>query len=91
VVPYAVEAGLGRVIAHGMLIIGFVCQAIGHWFWIDNLDKFSVRFMAMTKPGERISVVGRIVEETEERWFGEAKALNEEGVVKISAAFEVKK
>ncbi|MFE4706928.1 MaoC/PaaZ C-terminal domain-containing protein [Peribacillus simplex] len=91
VVPYAVEAGLGGVIGHGMLIMGFVGQAIGQWFPIDNLAKFSVRFMAMNIPGERISVVGRIVDETEERWICEAKALNEDGEVKVSAAFEVKK
>ena len=91
VVPYAVEAGLGGVIAHGMLIMGFVGQAIGQWFPSENLAKFSVRFKAITKPGERISVIGRIVDETEERWICEAEAINENGEVKVSAAFEVKK
>lgn len=91
VVPYAVEAGLSGVIAHGMLIMGFVGQAIGQWFPIDKLAKFSVRFKAMTKPGERISVVGKIINETEERWICEAEALNENNEGKVSAIFEVKK
>ena len=73
-----------------MLIMGFVGQAIGQWFPIDQLAKFSVRFKAMTKPGERISVAGRIVDETEERWICEAEAVNEDGEVKVSAAFEVR-
>lgn len=91
VVPYAEEAGLGGVIAHGMLIMGFVGQAIGEWLSTDDLAKFSVRFRAMTKPGEKISVVGRIVDENEDRWICEAEAVNEGGEVKVKAFFEVNK
>lgn len=91
VVPFAEEAGLGGVIAHGMLIKGFVGQAIGNWFSVKDLTKFSSRFKAMTKPGERITVNGRIIEEKENRWICEAEAVNEGGEVKVKALFEVKK
>ncbi|MEH6943359.1 MaoC/PaaZ C-terminal domain-containing protein [Bacillus sp. JJ722] len=87
----AIKAGIGGVIAHGMLIMGFIGQAIGTWFAIDQLAKFSVRFRAMTRPGERVTVKGKIVDETETRWICEAVAVNEIGEVKVSAKFEVEK
>ena len=91
VVPFGESAGLGGVIAHGMMIMGFVGQAIGNWIPVKDLAKYSVRFKAMTRPGEKITVNGSIVEETEDRWICEAKAINEGGEVKVSAQFEVKK
>lgn len=91
VVPFAESAGLGGVIAHGMMIMGFVGQAIGQWFDVKDLAKFSVRFKAMTRPGEKISVHGRVVDEADNRWICEAEALNDEGEVKVKAFFEIKK
>jgi acyl dehydratase len=91
VVPFAEKAGLGGVIAHGMMIMGFTGQAIGNWFPIKNLTKYSVRFKAMTKPGEKIEINGSIVDETEDLWICEARAVNEHGEVKVQAHFEVKK
>ena len=91
VVPFAEEAGLGGVIAHGMLIKGFVGQAIGNWFSVKDLAKFSSRFKAMTRPGEKITVKGSVVGETAERWLCEAEAVNEAGEVKVKAAFEIRK
>ena len=91
VVPFAESAGLGGVIAHGMMIMGFVGQAIGQWFPVKDLAKFTVRFKAMTRPGEKISVHGRIVDEKNNRWICEAEAINDEGEVKVKAFFEIKK
>jgi acyl dehydratase len=91
VVPFAEEAGLGGVIAHGMMIMGFIGKAIGQWFSVDDLAKYSVRFKAMTKPGEKITVRGSVVEEKEDRWVCEAEAVNEGGEVKVKAFFEINK
>ena len=91
VVPFAEEAGLGGVIAHGMLIMGFIGQAIGQWVSVDNLAKFSVRFKAITRPGEKITVRGSVVNEIEDHWVCEAEAINERGEVKIKGFFEVRK
>ena len=90
VVPFAENAGLGGVIAHGMLVMGFIGQAIGSWFSLEKLIKFSVRFQAMTYPGETLKVIGSIVGETEDCWLCEAYAMNEKEV-KVKAEFEVKK
>jgi len=91
VVPFAESAGLGGVIAHGMLVKGFVGQAISQWFSTKDLVKFSTRFRAMTRPGEKITVQGSVVEETEERWICQAEAVNEAGEVKVKSSFEIKK
>ncbi|AZV42800.1 MaoC/PaaZ C-terminal domain-containing protein [Peribacillus asahii] len=91
VVPFAESAGLGGVIAHGMLIMGFVGQAIGQWFSTKDLVKFSTRFRAMTRPGEKITVQGHVVDETAERWICQAEAVNDVGEVKVKAFFEIKK
>ncbi|MCH6263969.1 MaoC/PaaZ C-terminal domain-containing protein [Neobacillus citreus] len=91
VVPFAEEAGLGGVIAHGMLIKGFVGQAIGSWFSVKDPLKFSSRFKAMTRPGERITVKGRVIGEQDDRWLCEAAAVNETGEVKVQSFFEIRK
>ena len=91
VVPFAESAGLGGVIAHGMLVKGFVGQAIGQWFSTKDLVKFSTRFRAMTRPGEKITVQGSVVDETVDRWICQAEAVNDVGEVKVKAFFEIKK
>lgn len=91
VVPFAEQAGLGGVIAHGMLIMGFVGQAIGEWFSVKDLVKFSARFKTMTRPGENITVRGRIIDEQADRWICEAEAINEAEEVKLAATFEIKR
>ncbi|WP_306430768.1 MaoC/PaaZ C-terminal domain-containing protein [Bacillus sp. EB106-08-02-XG196] len=91
VVPYAEKAGFGDVIAHGMMVMGFIGQAIGNWFSSNELAKFWVRFQSITRPGEKITVKGCIIDEAEDRWICEATASNEDGEVKVKAKFEVKK
>lgn len=92
VVPFAQkEAGFDDVIAHGMLIMGFVGQAVGSWVPIEHLVKYSVRFKAMTRPGEKIAVTGHIAGETDSAWLCEAAAKNEQGEIKLLAKFQVRK
>ena len=45
----------------------------------------------MTKPGEKITVKGSVLEEKADRWICEAEALNESGEVKVKSLFEIKK
>ncbi|GGA19868.1 MaoC/PaaZ C-terminal domain-containing protein [Psychrobacillus lasiicapitis] len=90
VVPFAEKVGLGGVIAHGMLIMGFVGQAIGTWFPKKELLEFSVRFKAMTRPGERLIITGEIIGEEDDRWVCVAYAKNG-AEVKVSAEFHVGK
>ncbi len=91
VVPFAEEAGLGGVIAHGMLIMGFVGQAIGQWVSVGDLRSYKARFKAMTRPGERITVNGQILQENADYFTCTAEAVNDQGEVKLVAEFTVKK
>lgn len=74
--------GMQDVIAHGMLIMGIVGEAIASWIEHKYLRKFSARFLKMTEPVDwdniektkdraTIIVSGRIVRKYEEN--GEKK------------------
>lgn len=91
VVPFAEDAGLGGVIAHGMLIMGFVGQAIACWVSTEDLLSYKARFKAMTRPGERITVNGQIVQENTDYYLCRAEAVNDEGEIKLQAEFTVRK
>lgn len=60
---YAKEAGLGGVIAHGMLTMAFVGQML-----IDtigdrgDLRTFGIRFTGMVRPGDVITCEGKVTE-----------------------------
>ncbi|MEG0383765.1 MAG: MaoC/PaaZ C-terminal domain-containing protein [Solibacillus sp.] len=89
--PFAVQAGLGGVIVHGMLVMGFIGETIPKWFENYAIKKFSARFKGITKPGEKIVISGQIIEEQADRLFCTAQAANLDGDVKIVAKFEVQK
>lgn len=91
VVPFAEKAGLDGVISHGMMIMGFIGQAIVGWFPSNRMENFTVRFKAMTKPSEKIVVNGWIMKETDNLWHCEATAANEAGEVKVEAKFTIHK
>ncbi|WP_150598589.1 MaoC/PaaZ C-terminal domain-containing protein [Pandoraea fibrosis] len=60
---YAQEAGLGGVIAHGMLTMAFMGRAVSDWAGpaaaILDLD---ARFNAPVRPGDVVMVVGTVAE-----------------------------
>jgi acyl dehydratase len=94
VVPIGEKAGLDGVIAHGMLIMGMAGEALADWFPRKNLRKFKVRFSKMTRPGEKLTIEGKVtgerMEKDEKRLTGEVSVKNEAGEVKLSGQFEVK-
>jgi acyl dehydratase len=61
----AEQAGLDGVIAPGMLVMGLMGRAITAWLGVAPLRKFGVRFVNITRPGEIITVTGRVVEKTD--------------------------
>lgn len=80
------------VIAHGMLIMGIVGQAITAWIPRKDLKKFGVRFAGMTKPGNTITVTGTVtdkrVEEGNNIIVCDVAAKDENGDVKVTGKFE---
>lgn len=85
-------AGFGGVIAHGMLVMGIVGQAITDWMPNRCLKNFGVRFTAPTKPNEVITVTGKVVEKQEDGRLivCEVRAANQDGEVKINGRFEAR-
>ena len=78
------------VITHGMLIMGFAGQAVTAWVPKKNLKKFGVRFSGMTRPGNTITITGKVVEK---RGDGntivcEITAQDETGDIKLTGHFE---
>ncbi|MCL6516481.1 MaoC/PaaZ C-terminal domain-containing protein [Alicyclobacillus sp.] len=58
---FAKEAGLGGVIAHGMLTMAFVGQLLKDTAGPNGtLKKFGVRFVEMVRPGDVIVCEGRV-------------------------------
>jgi len=60
---YAEKAGLGSVIAHGMLSMGFAGEHVAKWIGENGtLKRLKVRFTAMTRPGDIVTAKGKVTE-----------------------------
>ena len=83
---FARKVGMPGVVAHGMLVMGFLGQYLGD-LKKDSADviKFGMRFGAITVPGDQITctaLVENVYEENEGRFVDlELKAVNESGKV----------
>jgi len=84
------EAGFGGVIAHGLLIMGFIGQAVTTWIPNHYLRGLRVRFMGVTRPKDVITITGRIIQKIpdEKRIRCEVEAKDQAGEVKIRGSFD---
>jgi acyl dehydratase len=59
--PFAQEAGLGGVIAHGMLTMGFAAQLLTGWggagCFVQAID---ARFLSPVRPGDTVHLQGAV-------------------------------
>jgi acyl dehydratase len=59
--PFAQEAGLGGVIAHGMLTMGFAAQAVTDWAGAGALVRdIGARFLTPVRPGDVVRLEGKV-------------------------------
>jgi len=83
--------GTGGIIAHGMLIMGFVGQMLSDYVGPAALKKFGVRFKGMTHLDDEITCTGTITEKYEEngegRIAGKVQAADQTGDVKVTGTF----
>ena len=83
--------GTGGIIAHGMLIMGFVGQMLSDYVGPQALRKFGVRFKGMTRINDIITCTGKITEkyevDGETRIAGTLQAADQNGDVKVSGSF----
>lgn len=86
------KAGFGGVIAHGMLIMGFTAQAIANWVPNRCLRRFGVRFVGPTRPGDIITVTGRVtakkIADGENIVTCEVAVTGQNGDMKLSGSFD---
>lgn len=55
------RAGYGGVIAHGMLIMGFLAQMVTDWLHDNFVKNIGVNFKAVSKPGDTITCRGKVI------------------------------
>jgi len=68
---FAKKAGLGGVIGHGLLSLAFLAQMLTDWIEKPtDLKKLSVRFVGMTRPGDKITSKGKITNKYEKDGVG---------------------
>jgi acyl dehydratase len=83
--------GVGGIIAHGMLVMGFVGQMLSDYVGPQALRKFGVRFKGMTHLNDEITCTGTITEKYEEngegRIAGKVQAADQHGDVKVTGTF----
>jgi acyl dehydratase len=82
------------VIAHGMLIAGLI-QERAQRFRAETaaqaqMDRFQIRFKAMSFPGEEIWVGGRAKESAPGVWELDLQAKNERGELKAQSQVRIK-
>ncbi|MBV9690059.1 MAG: dehydratase [Ktedonobacteraceae bacterium] len=83
--------GTGGIIAHGMLIMGFVGQLLSDYAGPTTLRKFGVRFKGMTRIDDVITCTGTVTEkyeaDGEARIAGKVQAVDQNGDVKVAGTF----
>ncbi|EFH87800.1 MaoC/PaaZ C-terminal domain-containing protein [Ktedonobacter racemifer] len=83
--------GTGGIIAHGMLIMGFVGQMLSDYVGPIALRKFNVRFKGMTHLGDTITCSGTVTEKNEVNGeaiiAGKVQAADQNGDIKVSGTF----
>jgi len=83
--------GTNGIIAHGMLIMGFVGQLLSDYVGPESLRKFGVRFKGMTRLGDVITCTGTVTEkyavDGEGRIAGKVQATDQHGDVKVVGTF----
>ena len=61
---FAREAGLGDVIAHGMLVMAYMSRTLTAQVPQSALREFATRFHAMTRVGDAITCTARVTDRT---------------------------
>lgn len=61
-IDFARGAGVDDVIAHGMLIMGYMGRLLTNWVAQSALRTFSTRFQALTRVGDQITCTAQVVE-----------------------------
>lgn len=87
------EAGFHGVVAHGMLVMAFLAEAVTAWVPRTSFKRIKVRFKGVTRPGDVVTVVGRVKEKQVvegQRWVTcTIEAVDQKRDVKATGTFDV--
>lgn len=87
------HAGFPGVVAHGMLIMAFLAEAVTTWLPRKLFKSIKVRFKGVTRPGDAITVIGRVREkrvvDREGRVVCDIEAMDQRKDVKAAGTFEI--
>ena len=90
---YAKKRGLKKLIAHGMLSMGFLSEYVESIFGVGKIKKLQVNFKSMVFIGEEITCSGKInsLDTEEGREFASCtiEAKNKEGNIVTAGLVEV--
>jgi len=69
--PFAKSARSGGIIAHGMMVLGYLGSLATAYLGIATFDKFSGRLLEITRPGDTLRIEGRVERVTPREQGGE--------------------
>lgn len=88
---YAQLAGLGGVIAHGMLTMAQMAAALTDWIGKEGeISRFEVRFEQMVRPGDTIIYSGIISARSENTLICDLEASNDKAERVLSGLAHIK-
>ncbi|MDB9884149.1 MaoC/PaaZ C-terminal domain-containing protein [Candidatus Marinimicrobia bacterium] len=89
-INFAKKSGLSDVIAHGMLVMSFLAQAITNIFPQESIKKFDSKFISMTNINDILTCEGKVIDielkDSIKKLFLNLVVLDELGVKKLSGS-----
>ena len=89
-IDFAKKSGLSDVIAHGMLVMSFLAQAITNIFPQESIKKFDTKFISMTNINDILTCEGKVIDielkDSIKKLFLNLVVLDELGVKKLSGS-----
>ena len=89
-IDFAKKKGLSDIIAHGMLVMSFLAQAITNIFPQNSIKKFDAKFIAVTNINDILTCEGRIIDiefkDSLKRLFLKLLVIDESGEKKLSGS-----
>jgi len=87
---YARQAGLGGVIAHGMLTMAQMAAMLTDWIGMEgSISKLEVRFEKMVRPGDTIKFSGFVKARMENTLVCDLEAINDKMEIVLSGLASV--
>jgi acyl dehydratase len=89
-IDFAKKNGLSDIIAHGMLVMSFLAQAITNIFPQNSIKKFDAKFIAVTNINDILTCEGKIIDiefkDSLKRLFLKLLVIDESGEKKLSGS-----